>query len=170
MKLRPFGAALLLACGAYASPALADIGADKVTASRVLLEKMGQGDFGKLDEIYGPGFVAHAGGKDYTLEEDNFRPGHSRGGARPAGDGRSPHWGRRSRGGPLARPRHKFRCSCRYAWQRRDDGSGGNDDFSLQGWAHRRGMESDRSARPDEPAGGEVNFIEIRRGLILGKR
>lgn len=71
MKLRPFGAALLLACGAYASPALADIGADKVTASRVLLEKMGQGDFGKLDEIYGPGFVAHAGGKDYTLEEDN---------------------------------------------------------------------------------------------------
>jgi steroid delta-isomerase-like uncharacterized protein len=72
MKLRPFRAALLLACGAYASPALADIGADKVTASRVLLEKMGQGDFGKLDEIYGPGFVAHAGGKDYTLEEDNY--------------------------------------------------------------------------------------------------
>ena len=49
----------------------ADIAADKVTASRVLLEKMGRGDFSKLHEIYGPGFVAHAGGKRFSLEEDN---------------------------------------------------------------------------------------------------
>jgi predicted ester cyclase len=64
-------ALLLCACVVYATPALADIAADKITASRVLLEKMGRGDFSKLDEIYGPGFVAHAGGKDYSLDEDN---------------------------------------------------------------------------------------------------
>ena len=71
MKLRDCRAFLLIACVACASPASADIAADKVTASRVLLEKMGRGDFSKLDEIYGPGFVAHGGGKDYSLEEDN---------------------------------------------------------------------------------------------------
>jgi predicted ester cyclase len=71
MKSRAFRAVVLLACIVFASPAFADVAADKVTASRVLLEKMGRGDFSKLDEIYGQGFVAHAGGKDYTLEEDN---------------------------------------------------------------------------------------------------
>ena len=33
---------------------------------------MGRGDFSKLHEIYGPGFVAHSGGKKYSLEEDNL--------------------------------------------------------------------------------------------------
>ena len=41
------------------------------TAKRVFLEKMGAGRFDKLDEIYGPGFVAHSPTADYTLEEDN---------------------------------------------------------------------------------------------------
>jgi steroid delta-isomerase-like uncharacterized protein len=41
------------------------------TAKRVFLEKMGEGKFDKLDEIYGPGFVAHGASRDYTLEEDN---------------------------------------------------------------------------------------------------
>jgi steroid delta-isomerase-like uncharacterized protein len=71
MRFRASYAVLLFASVALASPASADIAADKITASRVLLEKMGKGDFSKLDEIYGPGFVAHAGGKDFTLEEDN---------------------------------------------------------------------------------------------------
>jgi steroid delta-isomerase-like uncharacterized protein len=42
-----------------------------VTAKRVFLEKMGQGRFDRLDEIYGPGFVAHGATQDYTLDEDN---------------------------------------------------------------------------------------------------
>lgn len=41
------------------------------TASRVLLEKMGQGRFDLSDEIYGPDFVAHGFGRDYSLAEDN---------------------------------------------------------------------------------------------------
>lgn len=41
------------------------------TAKRVLLEKMGEGRFDKLDEIYGEGFVAHGATSDYTLEQDN---------------------------------------------------------------------------------------------------
>ena len=32
---------------------------------------MGQGRFDRLDEIYGPGFVAHSATRDYTLDEDN---------------------------------------------------------------------------------------------------
>jgi steroid delta-isomerase-like uncharacterized protein len=44
---------------------------NEVTAKRVFLEKMGQGRFDRLDEIYGPGFVAHSPTEDYTLEEDN---------------------------------------------------------------------------------------------------
>lgn len=72
MRSRTFGAIVLFACVAFASPASADVAADKITASRVLLEKMGRGDFSKLHEIYGPGFVAHAGGKKYSLEEDNL--------------------------------------------------------------------------------------------------
>jgi steroid delta-isomerase-like uncharacterized protein len=49
----------------------ADPEANTQIAKRVFLEKMGQGRFDKLDEIYGPGFVAHGGSRDYTLEEDN---------------------------------------------------------------------------------------------------
>lgn len=48
-----------------------DAAAHTQTAKRVFLEKMGQGRFDKLDEIYGPGFVAHGTMQDYTLEEDN---------------------------------------------------------------------------------------------------
>lgn len=51
--------------------ASADPEANTRTAKRVFLEKMGQGRFDKLDEIYGPGFVAHGPTRDYTLEEDN---------------------------------------------------------------------------------------------------
>jgi steroid delta-isomerase-like uncharacterized protein len=49
----------------------ADSSANVKTALRVFLEKMGEGRFDKLDEIYGPGFVAHGAGRDYTLEQDN---------------------------------------------------------------------------------------------------
>lgn len=72
MKCGNIRIALLCLFAAFASPAAADVAADKITASRVLLEKMGRGDFSKLDEIYGPGFVAHAGGKTFNLEEDNL--------------------------------------------------------------------------------------------------
>ena len=51
--------------------ALADIAADKHTASRVLLEKLGGGDFGHLNEIYGPGFVVHSGERSFDLDYDN---------------------------------------------------------------------------------------------------
>ena len=49
----------------------ADLPSNTQTANRVFLEKMGQGRFEKLEEIYGPGFVAHGASGDYTLEEDN---------------------------------------------------------------------------------------------------
>ena len=51
--------------------AFADLHSNTATAKRVFLEKMGQGRFDKLEEIYGPGFVAHSASSDYTLEEDN---------------------------------------------------------------------------------------------------
>jgi hypothetical protein len=40
--------------------AAADEAANVTTAKRVFLEKMGQGRFDRLDEIYGPGFVGAA--------------------------------------------------------------------------------------------------------------
>lgn len=40
-------------------------------ATRVLLEKMAAGRFDRVDEIYGPGFVAHGSTGDFNLEEDN---------------------------------------------------------------------------------------------------
>lgn len=69
-----FAAALIvagLAFPALASQHEADVAAHKATAARILLEKMGKGDFSRLDEIYGPGFVAHSGTRSYTLDEDN---------------------------------------------------------------------------------------------------
>jgi steroid delta-isomerase-like uncharacterized protein len=57
---------------AVAGTAHADLQSNTVAAKRVFLEKMGQGRFDKLDEIYGPGFVAHSASSDYTLEEDNL--------------------------------------------------------------------------------------------------
>jgi steroid delta-isomerase-like uncharacterized protein len=59
--------ALLFAAG----PVTADDDANVQVASRVFLEKMAEGRFDKLDEIYGPGFVAHSATADYSLEEDN---------------------------------------------------------------------------------------------------
>ena len=63
----------IVAClAAFASQqAIADPEANTRIAKRVFLEKMGEGRFDKLDEIYGPGFVAHGGSRDYTLDEDN---------------------------------------------------------------------------------------------------
>lgn len=48
-----------------------DAARNATTASRVLLEKMGQGRFDISDQIYGPSFVAHGFGRDYNLAEDN---------------------------------------------------------------------------------------------------
>jgi steroid delta-isomerase-like uncharacterized protein len=61
-------AALVLA---NSPPVSAGLTPNQKTASRVLLEKMGGGDFSKLDEIYGPGFAVHSGDKTYDLEHDN---------------------------------------------------------------------------------------------------
>jgi steroid delta-isomerase-like uncharacterized protein len=72
--MRPmFLSTAILACLAVmaATEAAADPEAHTRTAKRVFLEKMGEGRFDRLDEIYGPGFVAHGGSRDYTLEEDN---------------------------------------------------------------------------------------------------
>ncbi len=66
------GVLMALACTfSFSACAHADPNANVHTAKRVLLEKMGEGRFDKLDEIYGPGFVAHGAGRDYTLDEDN---------------------------------------------------------------------------------------------------
>jgi steroid delta-isomerase-like uncharacterized protein len=51
---------------------------NKITASRVILEKMGQGRFEIQPEIYGPGFIAHGFGRDYTLAEDEASGKHLR--------------------------------------------------------------------------------------------
>jgi steroid delta-isomerase-like uncharacterized protein len=61
-----FAAALSMSAPAVAGPA-----ENAETGKRVFLEKMGQGRFDRLDEIYGPGFVAHGADRDYTLDEDN---------------------------------------------------------------------------------------------------
>lgn len=58
----------ILAC----APARGDDRADRKTAERVFLEKMGEGRFDRLDELYDPAFTAHAAGKAYTLAEDNM--------------------------------------------------------------------------------------------------
>jgi steroid delta-isomerase-like uncharacterized protein len=72
MRLAFTSIAVLACLAAVAAPnASADAEANTRTAKRVFLEKMGEGRFDKLDEIYGPGFVAHGGSRDYTLDEDN---------------------------------------------------------------------------------------------------
>ena len=60
--------ALLLA--SLPAAAIAGPAENKAVASRVLLEKMGQGRFDIQPELYGPGFVAHGFGRNYTLAED----------------------------------------------------------------------------------------------------
>jgi steroid delta-isomerase-like uncharacterized protein len=59
---------LFLSTGALAQ---ADDRADQRIAERVFLEKMGEGRFDRLDEIYDPAFTAHGAGTDYNLAEDN---------------------------------------------------------------------------------------------------
>jgi steroid delta-isomerase-like uncharacterized protein len=60
--------ALLLA--SLPAAAIAGPAENKAVASRVLLEKMGQGRFDIQPELYGPGFIAHGFGRNYTLAED----------------------------------------------------------------------------------------------------
>jgi steroid delta-isomerase-like uncharacterized protein len=71
--LFPAALLLLLPATAYAGPA-----ENKITASRVIIEKMGQGRFEIQPEIYGPGFIAHGFGRDYTLAEDEASGKHLR--------------------------------------------------------------------------------------------
>src|SRR4051812_24551045 len=52
------------------SAASAGIRENQALASRILLERMGQGRFDIDGEIYGSGFVAHGFGRDFTLAED----------------------------------------------------------------------------------------------------
>lgn len=64
-------AATFCAWSLAAAPALAGPAENRLVAERVFLEKMGQGRFDRLDEIYGPGFVAHGATRVFTLDEDN---------------------------------------------------------------------------------------------------
>lgn len=68
-----FKAMLILAAVVAANASAADQRScsNTQTASRVLLEKMGQGRFEISGEIYAPGFVAHGFGRDFDLAEDN---------------------------------------------------------------------------------------------------
>lgn len=68
MALRNFCLAALML---VPTPAIAGPTENAETGKRVFLEKMGQGRFDRLDEIYGPGFVAHGADREYTLDEDN---------------------------------------------------------------------------------------------------
>lgn len=70
MRYMPFIVAAAMAL-LIPAPSFAGGNANKQTAARVLLEKLGKGDFSKIDEIYGPGFVAHSGGQSFSLEQDN---------------------------------------------------------------------------------------------------
>jgi steroid delta-isomerase-like uncharacterized protein len=67
----PLRTLFLIAALAFSVTAAGGEKENVVTAKRVLLEKMGEGRFDKLDEIYGEGFVAHGPTRDFTLEEDN---------------------------------------------------------------------------------------------------
>jgi steroid delta-isomerase-like uncharacterized protein len=70
--MRLFRTVLMALMVAFAAAAAAASPADERTAARVFIEKMGQGRFDHLDEIYAPGFKAHApDGSTYTLAEDN---------------------------------------------------------------------------------------------------
>ena len=72
--------ALIPAVLLFTLPAAATAGPaeNKVTASRVILEKMGHGRFEIQQEIYGPCFSAHGFGRDYTLAEDEASGKHLR--------------------------------------------------------------------------------------------
>ena len=70
MRLIPASIAVCLCAAAIASPATAGPEENKAIAQRLLLERMGEGRFEISEEIYGPGFVAHGFGRDFTLAED----------------------------------------------------------------------------------------------------
>ena len=59
-----------IAMTAAAVPAQAGPAENKATVTRLLVERMGQGRFDLEPQIYGPGFVAHGFGRDFTLDED----------------------------------------------------------------------------------------------------
>ena len=69
----PLATALLLAPIASAQPTAPDtaVEAQRTTAERVFLEKMGQGKFDISPDIYTPGFRARAPDGDYDIEQDN---------------------------------------------------------------------------------------------------
>ena len=69
----PLATALLLAPIASAQPAAPDtaVEAQRTTAERVFLEKMGQGKFDISPDIYTPGFRARTPDGDYDIEQDN---------------------------------------------------------------------------------------------------
>ncbi|MGH8186940.1 MAG: ester cyclase [Steroidobacteraceae bacterium] len=69
--MRSLVAALIVCASVAACATNPDLDANTRTAKRVFFEKMGEGRFDKLDEIYGPAFVAHGATRDYTLEQDN---------------------------------------------------------------------------------------------------
>lgn len=70
MRLAPL-AVLSLTLSLSLSPQALAGSADNVrTAKRVFLEALAQGHFNQLDQIYGPGFVAHYASADYSLRED----------------------------------------------------------------------------------------------------
>lgn len=64
---------ILLPAAALAGPA-----ENKAVAARVIVEKMGQVRFDIQPKLYGPGFVAHGFGRDYTLAEDEASGRHLR--------------------------------------------------------------------------------------------
>lgn len=70
-RLRIAALFALLAATSAGVAAPADPAANRRTAERVFLEKMGQGRFDRLDEIYAPNFVAHAPSGDVDLAGDN---------------------------------------------------------------------------------------------------
>ena len=59
------------ASAAHAAAAPSEIEAHRRLAERVFLEKMGQGRFDRVDEIYAPDFRARTPDGDVSLDEDN---------------------------------------------------------------------------------------------------
>lgn len=72
MLVRPTYLAIALT---FSAPAHAGPSENRATASRVLLERMGQGRFDIDPELYGPGFVAHGFGRDFSYAEDRASGG-----------------------------------------------------------------------------------------------
>jgi steroid delta-isomerase-like uncharacterized protein len=69
VRIGPFLIAALL-CACACRSAGAGTAQNVRTAKRVFLESMAEGHFERLNELYGPNFVAHGASRDYTLEQD----------------------------------------------------------------------------------------------------